>query len=184
MCTTYRILSRDIAETPSWIYFEYNRAYMAVFRCADGRSETDDFRVDDASRDKFSRTRMAHASDGHSQRDVDSLQRYVDRDGDLEKQRLDHAIVAAQGFADKRSHVAISPPYCCPSSVPQFYRNRSMRYPATIAVVRFPESPRASVTCLMTAWLIGEVTHNPFCMNKAPQTTEGFCPVVIGAVVL
>jgi hypothetical protein len=34
---------------PDWIYFEYNRAYMTVFRFADGRSETHDFRVDDTS---------------------------------------------------------------------------------------------------------------------------------------
>lgn len=38
------------ADVPAWIYFEYNRAYMAVFRFADGRSETHDFRVDDASK--------------------------------------------------------------------------------------------------------------------------------------
>lgn len=37
-------------ETPSWIFFEYNRAHMAVFRFADGRSEVHDFRVDDASK--------------------------------------------------------------------------------------------------------------------------------------
>ena len=33
-------------QIPEWIYFEYNRAHMAVFRFADGRTETHDFRVD------------------------------------------------------------------------------------------------------------------------------------------
>lgn len=37
------------ADVPAWIYFEYNRANMAVFRFADGSSETHDFRVDDTS---------------------------------------------------------------------------------------------------------------------------------------
>ena len=38
------------APIPASIYFEYNRAYLAVFSFADGRTETHDFRVDDASR--------------------------------------------------------------------------------------------------------------------------------------
>jgi hypothetical protein len=44
------VQGRHDADVPAWIYFEYNRAYMAVFRFADGRSETHDFRVDDASK--------------------------------------------------------------------------------------------------------------------------------------
>lgn len=35
----------DVA-TPEWIYFEYNRAYMVVFRFPNGTTETHDFRVD------------------------------------------------------------------------------------------------------------------------------------------
>lgn len=31
---------------PDWIYFEYNRAFMAVFHFPDGHTETHDFRVD------------------------------------------------------------------------------------------------------------------------------------------
>jgi hypothetical protein len=37
-------------EIPQWIYFEYNRAYMAVFRFPNGDSETHDFRVDDRAK--------------------------------------------------------------------------------------------------------------------------------------
>jgi hypothetical protein len=37
-------------QIPSWIYFEYNRAYMVVFRYADGKSETHDFRVGDGTK--------------------------------------------------------------------------------------------------------------------------------------
>ncbi len=36
--------------TPEWIYFEYNRAYMVVFRFANGTTETHDFRVDPQSK--------------------------------------------------------------------------------------------------------------------------------------
>jgi hypothetical protein len=35
------------AHLPDWIYFEYNRAHMVVFRLPDGKTETHDFRVDD-----------------------------------------------------------------------------------------------------------------------------------------
>ena len=34
------------ADVPDWVYFEYNRAYMVVFRFANGTTETHDFRVD------------------------------------------------------------------------------------------------------------------------------------------
>lgn len=34
-------------DLPEWIYFEYNRAYMVVFRFSDGKTETHDFRVDE-----------------------------------------------------------------------------------------------------------------------------------------
>lgn len=37
------------ASLPRTIYFEYNRAYMCVFRMPDGRLETHDFRADTAS---------------------------------------------------------------------------------------------------------------------------------------
>ncbi len=35
-------------QIPEWIYFEYNRAHMAVFRFPNGKTETHDFRVDPA----------------------------------------------------------------------------------------------------------------------------------------
>jgi hypothetical protein len=35
---------------PEWMYFEYNRAYMVVFRSSNGKTETHDFRVDSKSR--------------------------------------------------------------------------------------------------------------------------------------
>jgi hypothetical protein len=37
-------------DIPAWIFFKYNRAYMAVFRFSNGKSETHDFRVDDTSK--------------------------------------------------------------------------------------------------------------------------------------
>ena len=37
------------SDVPAWIFFEYNRAYMAVFQFADDSSESLDFRVNDAS---------------------------------------------------------------------------------------------------------------------------------------
>ena len=46
----WEVQDRHDAGIPAWIYFEYNRAYMVVFRFADGRTETHDFRVDDASK--------------------------------------------------------------------------------------------------------------------------------------
>lgn len=34
------------SDLPDWIYFEYNRAYMVVFKFPNGKMETHDFRVD------------------------------------------------------------------------------------------------------------------------------------------
>ncbi len=37
-------------QIPEWMYFEYNRAHMVVFRFSDGRTETHDFRADPTKR--------------------------------------------------------------------------------------------------------------------------------------
>ena len=44
----WRVVAAEPASSriPEWIYFEYNRAHMVVFRFADGKTETHDFRAD------------------------------------------------------------------------------------------------------------------------------------------
>mgnify|MGYP006892764468 FL=1 len=67
----------ESAKLPSWIYFEYNRAHMVVFRFPNGKSEMHDFRADPRTKTlNISREWLSPGSDvfeGSWERDGDTL---------------------------------------------------------------------------------------------------------------